>query len=466
MIVATLGGTEINRYVIRGSTKISSKIASRGTASCTLKLNPGVVYRPAKGQEVYMVDSLSGETVFAGTLFAMSRKVREYGYRYFSLVFTDFCELADRRRLRGALYDTTAGGVVHWIIDNYLAVFGVSAGTIEDGDNVEEIRFTGQKASAQLTSLADANAFVWTIDKDKKLHFVSKASYAAPWNITDAYKPIRDLEIEDSLDGYANSRTLKGSSNALTDVRTEAYNGDGVKREFAMRYKLYSAPTVKVNNVVKTVGVDAVDSGKDWYWSAGSKVIKQDASGTVLTSSDTLSVTYRGTYPLNVKVEDGDEITQHGIFESEESDSSISLISLGLDKLETLMRQNPWDKATVTYETDVPGLKAGMIQTIDLTEDEFSDEVLLTSVTAQETSMTGYPLRYTVEAVNGERMEDWLDFYRKMAETSDYEERPDETVTESKRMTATCVMSDELSVITKPQWKWGTSKWGGGDAWW
>jgi hypothetical protein len=275
------------------------------------------------------------------------------------------------------------------------------------------------------------------------------------------------------MDGCANAVFFRGSSSGISDPRTESYPGDGVRQQFRVLYRCHSEVSVKVNNVTKTVGIKGIDSGKDWYWKDNDDIIEQDESGTVLGVGDTIAVTYRGIVSTNIQIEDSDDIAARalaegtsGRYEALYDDSSVQDMGMALDKAEMLLRQSMFDKVDVVYETDVPGLRAGMIQTIQLTEEEVDATVLITSVRGQELNSDGYPFRYTVSGVSGEKREDWLDFYRKLAKTKTYELRDNEVVNKSIRLKETCVLSHAIGVITRPQWIWGTSTWNGGDAWW
>ena len=464
---------DVTSKAIVGSTKFSSEMGSRAKGSMRLKVNAGVSYVPSVGSEIIHYDTVADEIAFGGVVYEITRDVRVDGSKFFDITFLDYCQFADRRRAYGSLSSTNSGAVVQWLLTNYLAEYGVTAGTIETGSTITEISYNGQSVTEALNELAKIDGFTWTIDTAKKLHYLSRESYAAPFNLSDSYNPVRSFQTTVTLDGFRNVQYFRGSANGLTDVRTEDYPGDSAKKEFAMRYKLYSVPTVKVNGVGKTVGISGIDSGKDWYWNKGSKILQQDDAGTVLTSSDTLSVTYRGYYPIFVKLEDGDSITQRaaaegtsGVYEALDEDTSCLFLDMALDKTETYLRQNPWEKTDAKYVTDVPGLRAGMIQSINLTDYGISTTFLITSVEAEELAAEDFPLRYTVSGVSGEKAEDWLDFYRMLAQRSTYEVREDEVITQCGRVEATCVLSASVNVITKPQFVLDTSLLDGGDALW
>lgn len=438
----------------------------------------GGTYAPAKGTEIVLYDTVAEATAFGGVVFEVSRDVRADGTRVFDLVLVGYEAYADRRRAFGSLASTTSGAVVAWLISTYLAEYGVTAGTIETGSEISEITYSGQSVSEALNELAKIDGYTWYIDVDKKLHYISRESYAAPFDLGETYFPVLSFKTVDSLDGYRNREWFRASENSISDIRTESQLGDGVRREFKLTYDAHSDVSVKVNGVTKTIGILGVSSGYDFYWNQGSDIITQDDAGTLLTTSDTLSVTYRGSYPLALMIEDTAAIATRaaaegnsGIYEALDEDSSCQFLNMALDKSETFLRQNPWNKANITYTTDVPGLRAGMLQSISRADYGIDTTFLITSVEAEELPADGWPMRYTVSGVSGERADDWLDFYRQLSQRTKYNVRQDETIRLCLKLEAAVTCSSVCSVSAAPAWLWGTdgtdsSLFDGGDAWW
>src|SRR5690606_2836220 len=106
---------------------------------------------------------------------------------------------------------------------------------------------------------------------------------------------------------YRNSQYIKGGVD-ITDPQTEEFLGDGKRTAFTTGFKIAKVPTIKVNSTIKTVGIRGLDSGKDWYWSKGENTISQESSATPLESTDILSVTYQGEFPIVVITKDDAEI--------------------------------------------------------------------------------------------------------------------------------------------------------------
>jgi len=75
-------------------------------------------------------------------------------------------------------------------------------------------------------------------------------------------------------------------------------------------------------------------------------------------------------------------------------------------------------------------------------------------------------LRYTVQCVNGERADDWIEYWRRIAGVKDYSLRDNETVQICNKLAATVTMSSVCSVSSAPSMVWDTNKWDDGSAFW
>lgn len=474
----TIGGVNVDGMTIPGSAGLRSVIGARTTAGLTLRTTTS--YRPVKGSEAYFYDTVAGRNAFGGVVGRTKRRVIPgSAVREWSVSLVDFSALADRRRMFGAPVAENSGDVVRWILVNYLAEYGVTEGVIEDGGPVQsgKVKYNGQKPSEGLNELQKNDGFYWTIDDAKRLYYLSPESYTAPFSLTDENPDYVELSIEDNLDNFTNVVFDRGSASGISDPRTESYPGNGVKREFQLRYKVYEKPSIAVNGVPVAgadIGIKGIDSGKKWYWNKGEKFILQDEAETVLSSSSTLAVTYVGTYPIMVMLEDKESIAQRGRYETLIQDTSVPYLDTVLLGAETKLRQNTFDKVDTSFKTFAPGLRAGMIIPVRLSDYDVDTTILITSVDADELGLPeieGQPIRercltYDVSGVSGERREDWVDYYRQLSSRTSYEERPDETIMQVGKVEATCLMFHQFSVISRPQWIWGTSVWGGGDAFW
>jgi len=476
----TINGTE--RAYTPGSLTIDSETGARNNASISLVDDTGLVdYAALMGTEVSIVNDDDSSVAFAGVLSGYEwSTILGTGALAWSLSFAGYEAICDHV-LVFDYYDsgsyTLTSDVVEAIITDYLAAYGISAGTIESGSSISEITYNGQKASEALNELAKRDGFIWYIDSDKKLNYMAQTSYTAPWNVTAEQGSYITLSGSGSVDNYANTIYQRGPVNGISDLRTESQVGDGVRREFKLTYDAHSDVSVTVNGVAATLGIKGVDSGKDFYWNQGDDIIYQDEGGTLLTSGDTLAVTYRGQVSMFVKIEDKEEIAARaaaestsGIYEALFEDSSAIYLDLNVSAAETHLRQMPFDRVDLSYQTDKGGLRAGMLQHITHINRGIDDDFLITSISASE--MTDYTdteelsLRYTVQCVNGERADDWIEYWRRIAGVKDYSLRDNETVQICNKLAATVTMSSVCSVSSAPSMVWDTNKWDDGSAFW
>lgn len=476
----TLNGSDVP--YIPGSLDFDSEYGSETAVSLSLIDVTGTIdYQALMGTATEVKDP-EGATVFRGVLADTDWDlILGTDAVAWKLKFSDFNSLADRVCVfdyyDNAHYPLTSD-IVKAIITDYLAQFGVTEGTIEDGSTVSEVTYNGQKASKSLEELAKRDGYLWRIDDDRKLHYRSQSSVSAPWNITAASGKWRSMSGSASLADYFNRVYQRGPSSGISDSRTESQVGDGVRREFKLTYRAHSDVSVKVNGAAKTIGIKGVSSGYDFYWGQGSDIITQDDAGTLLTAGDTLAVTYRGQVSLSVQLEDSSEIAARaasegtsGVYEALFEDSSALFLDLTVQAAETRLRQSPFDKCDLTYTTDEPGLRAGMVQSIEVPQRGIDDTFLIVSVSASELETPDGRVRYKVKCVLGERADDWMDYYRRISDLTDYSIRDNETVQICQKLAATVSMSSVCSVSSAPAWVWGTdasdsSEFDGGDAWW
>ena len=467
---------------------IDSEVNARPGASVELVDSTGTVnYAALMGTAVTIVNDIDSSVAFAGVLSEYEwETVLGTSAIAWSLSFAGYEAICDHVLIFDYYDDSTytlTSDVVGAIITDYLAAYGISAGTIESGSSISEITYNGQSATEALNELAKRDGFIWFIDSDKKLNYMAQTSYTAPWNVTAAEGNYISLGGSGSLDNYANTIYQRGPENGISDIRTESQVGDSARREFKLTYAAHSDVSVKVGGVAKTLGIKGVDSGKDFYWNQGDDIIYQDEGGTLLTSGDTLAVTYRGQVSMFVKIEDKEEIAARaaaestsGIYEALFEDSSAIYLDLNVSAAETHLRQMPFDRADLSYQTDKGGLRAGMLQHIVHTGRGVDDDFLIISISASEmtdhsSDTDNFNLRYTVSCVNGERADDWIEYWRRIAGVKDYSLRDNETVQICNKLAATVSMASVCSVSSAPQWYWGTdgddsSLFDGGDAWW
>jgi hypothetical protein len=414
-----VGGIDKTSLYQPGSLNISDEISGRSTAGFQLVDKTGT-YHTSPGQAIEIYDNALN-LIFGG----MVEDPEEENPLGTNVLFlpvqcVDQQALADRWLVIETYDNQTCGFMVRDFITKYLAQEGVVAGTVQDGPTVSRAVFPYISVSKALDDLAEQAGFSWWISADKKLNFVSRDTFRAPWNVTDT-SPIRAVKVRTNKDQYRNRQYIRAGRD-VTDPQQESFAGDGKRQTFVVGFGIAKVPTVTLNGVAQTVGIRGLDQGKQWYWSKSEKEITQEQSGIAITSADTLVVDYRGYFPILVVADSGSAISERksveggtGIYESIDDQASIDSATAALDIANGKLRKYARLSKELTFETDKAGLKAGQIINVTQSIHNINTaEFLVDKVSISEYKPDG-SLRYQVHAVDGEALGGWTNFFKALA---------------------------------------------------
>lgn len=443
-----IGGVNRNNLYQAGSLQIQDALNERTIASFALK-DPAGAYRPPVGAMVQIYDN-AGILIFAGTVDEPDEE-QPLGTSLlaFEVPCVDWHQLADRHLVTETYANQTAGAIVNNLLTKYLAGEGVTAGTIQAGPTITSAVFPYVMVSQALQELSELTGYSWYIDANKTLHFFERSTNAAPWGIGTT-SPIRKVKVRRTRAEYRNRQYVRAGQD-ISDARTENFKGDGAAKTFTVALPIALVPTVKVNGIAKTVGIQGVDTGKDWYWNKGEKQVVQDSAAVALAATDTLEVTYQGFFPIVAVSDDPAAIAERqgveggtGVYEAVDDAPNLDRLAAAVEKADGLLRRYARIGTTLEFETDRAGLKAGQILPVNLPEHALSGSFLIDRVT-----MTDYnqgAIRYVVHAVDGEAVGGWAQFFRRMVQTGrTFVIRENEILTRAVRLTDNLICSDSLT---------------------
>ncbi len=418
-----IGGTDRTGLLQRGTLSVDDSIGERSTCSFRL-VDPAGALHFSPGQAVEV--NHGGMKAFAGTIDKVT-EVRPLGTSALGhdVQCVDWHGIPDRRIVAETYQNVLAGNVVRDLITKYLGVEGIAEGTpatIQDGPNVVEAVFNYVPATQCLDGLAERAGFAWWIDADRKLHFVARETYAAPWQVTDT-SPIRGAQLSTDRERYRNRQFIRAGKD-LTDPQVESFKGDGSTRTFTVGFPIGKVPTVKVNSITKTVGIKGIDTGKDWYWNKGDAVITQDDAAAPLGATDVLEVTYQGFFDIVVLADDYAAVVERqnveggtGYYEAAEDEAELSSLDATIQSANAKLRRHAKLKETLTFETDQGGLQPGQILTVTLAAHGLAGvEFLIEQVGVEDAGAdAASPFRYRVAALSGESVGGWTRTFHDMA---------------------------------------------------
>ncbi len=418
---------DLTAYYRPMSLEIEDEINARSLARFQLVDKTGAL-EVSDGQYVEIYD-YNDNLIFAGyTTYPKKINPMQTTALFYDIQAVDIHSLADRYLVAEAYSNVTAGYVVNDIMTKYLAVNGITAGTISDGVTLSVAKFNRRGNVAQTyDELAELCGFIWYIDFDKTLHFKARTSELAGFNVTDT-SPILNIDVRQDRSRYRNRQYIRGGTTPTDSAivaESPSPKPDGVARTFVTRFPISEKPVIRVNSVAvdpNDIGVNGLDgtvTPLKWYWSSGTNTITQDEAETVLSTSDTIEIDYIGLIPLFVVVEDTLAIEERasvenneGIYEQIEALPNLNNKSQALDIAYGRLSKYTKIERELSYQTYTNGLSAGQLQTVNLSVyDISSGEFLIDRVTMRDLDDNG-KFVYDIHAVDGEPFGGWTSFFK------------------------------------------------------
>lgn len=425
-VSCTIAGVSVTLLGMDGNPSISDAIGQRSTCKLVVRDDLGTA-RYAQGSAVYVYDN-TGALIFGGIVQTDTIQKPSWGNLLLhSVACADWHYLADKRIVATSYANVTCGFMVNDLVTNFLASEGVTVGSIQTGPTLSgSIAFNYKTASYCLDKIATLAGFSWWIDASRQLWFIAPSTNLAPFTVDgsqvdDINHPL-SLELTNPL--YRNSQWIVGHKE-VTTAQTETRKGDGTNRTFTMAYALHSVPSnIHVNaGAAQTIGINGVDTGKQWYWSKGSNQIVQDSSQTVLATTDTLSVTYVGEFAAVVYSQDGQQVAAQktlegagssGVVEDVQTDTALTTSAQAFQLAASLLAKYATSGEILKFTTKTPGLMKGQLLTVNLgTPWALSGQFLIESVTIRFDGLTQW--WYDVSALAGPVNDTWVQFFTRLA---------------------------------------------------
>ena len=381
-------------------------------------------FAPAFGQSIQMYSPDDATLAFAGSIDSVVMDVEPVycGKRTFALTSIDFNKVPSRFTAAELYTNVTCGAIIRDLITKYLSADGISDAGVEDGPTLASYVVPYIPVLEAFVDLCKLSGYGLTIDPSGGAYFTDRTSIVAPFVLDDTTVKCIKLRVIQSRDQYRNRQYVGGGTD-VTDARTESFVGDGTRRTFTTQFPVSAVPTVTVNGVPKTVGIGSIDTGKDFYWNESSSQISQDAGGTPLTDLETLAVTYRGLYPPLALVQDDAAIAARvaieggsGFYDNRTDQPALNTAVMATTMASALIaRFNASAQLVLTF-TQLNGLRAGQLLTVNRTDIGIAGEYLITSIVGQcEYLDNADAWTYQVTATEGTAVGGWTEYFTKLA---------------------------------------------------
>ena len=421
-----IGGTERTDRVLYESVSLSDQLDTRRTLDMTV-YDRGGEWRPRVGQRVVL---RSGSiTVFNGNIDSVRTrwlrpapgdKLRGRRVDY-DLTCVAIDQVLDRHIINTVHENRTLRQIVRAIV-NEVRIDGISMNDadVDEGPTFTRIIFPWITASRCLQILTDLSGRNLWIDTGGYIHMQQRTAQPAPFGITSLNDggPFLEVATEEHRRELHNVQIVRGGRD-VSDEQTELFVGDGKRRTFNVSLPVAESPIITVDGIPQTVGASGTGSEEDaqWYWAGGRTEITQDSSSTPLTTTQELSVVYRGSYNITIQRGNTASIAERrsveggsGRYEFVYEDRTIESLIDGrklADARASRYGYTPVDIAAVTRRR---GLEVGQLIDVHLPENGIDNEQYL--IHDMDIGFDSHRhWVYTIQAISGEWVGGWGKFF-------------------------------------------------------
>ena len=406
----------------------------------------------AKSTFSFNIKDLNGATIDAGTevtfyedtTFLWGGYIKDLddyspgvGRLEYNVVATDYNELVERILIVKGFSNYTITEMVTYLIDNFFASYGITAGTITPTTIINKVPFSYVYGNSALNHLKSFGNYIWNVNKNKQLSFqiIGYSISSTPIVDSSLTSIINNFRRKRTMENYRNRQYVKGPGrlSVVQSQKKPTPPPDSSSREFFVKYKIGLEPLIEVNTgsgwVVQDVGVRGLDEGesKQWWWSYGSSQLTHDENESVLTATDQIRVTYYGLIPLIIVAHDTNEISSRGYYDAYEYNSKIENLTDALLYGNNLLEKYANTADTFTYrmynKTYEPGEQV-LVNMSDLRT--VYEYFLIKSCTWTPRSVNA--ITYDYEILDSPNTGGWEDFFKNIIEATKISVDTDEIV--------------------------------------
>ena len=458
-------------YSIKTNTfSAEDEIEQRATCSFSV-VDENNEYTFQKGQPISIKDY--DEEIFSGYLETSDKYPLGHIDSYMhDIMCVDMHYLADKRRISYAARNKLAGDIIKDIVDqklyeegvwynvdydgtqsidittdrldlsnnfnltdnfttffNYLFGATSTLESIELGTEIIETRANFVPTEQLISSVADKMNYWWKIDSNKMIHFKSRESEPADWQLEPRY--IRGLPTTKTGNPlYRNQQLVKGPI-GITEQQVDVERGDGDKKAFPVSFPIAEEPTIEISInggawQTQTVGRKGVDDGFQWYWEKESDIITHDNAESRLTSNDRVRCTFIGQFKIVAQTYDPNLISKQadidgtsGIVEDAITVGNVEGREAAIEIGNKKIQKYGVDSKELKFQTRRSGLKAGQLITVrNLDAMDIADgEKLL--ITKTSTFDENGQIFYDISAVKGPKHRTWEEFFMELTKRAE-----------------------------------------------
>lgn len=384
-ISVNIDGVDRTQAVILASLVIDDCINdTANTCNFTIVKRNSSDFTPNIGMNVIILDGAT--PIYVGYCLRVRNRI-EGKVAYFDIECKDATLFLDRKLINERYENKTVNQIIADIASQIPE--GITVNNVDCSIVIKTIAFNNTPASSALQILAENTNFSWYIDYAMDIHFFSKNTEKAPFNLTTTGNKFiySSLELADDSSQLKNVVVVRGGEKESTNTLYKYHKGDGSQMTFNTDHKYSKLPTVKKNGVTQLVGIEFLDTNPSTtvYWNFDQKYIR---FATAPANNDAIEVSGTILIPIYVQVEDPISIGQFGRFEFKKIDTTIKSSEEATQFANAQLEAYAKTVNEGNFRTYETGLGSGQLININLPERGISADYIIQRVSFKMLSNT------------------------------------------------------------------------------
>jgi WD40 repeat protein len=229
-ITIKIGGVDKTEYVDARTLSIRDELTSKVNSASFDFICNDIAVAPIPGEAVLIEEGAN--KLFSGRILSKEESFLPPNLLKYPVECIDHTRDLDKKLVSESYKNQKAGDIYKHIIDNYTT--GFTYNNVSDGPIISEIAFDYVQVSEVLTKITEICGYEWYVDYDQDIHFFSKNTYPAPFQLDDNQANYKDLIINTNISQLRNRIYVKSS--ALEDTFGEIFIYDGVTTEWTCKF--------------------------------------------------------------------------------------------------------------------------------------------------------------------------------------------------------------------------------------
>jgi len=307
-ISVTIGGKDFTGQYQTGSIVVSEQLANKAnTLSIAIIKKPGED-APQEGEEIVVKDGT--RILFGGYISKSDPEETGKGQLMkYKIEGTDYTYIPINKNAQKVYHDQTLKQIVEDLVSLYIdSGYGITTNNVEIGPTITTIAFDHIPLRKCFEKLQKLTGYVWWIDYEKDIHFVSKQTESAPEKITSDSQNFTRVKITRDTSQVRNSIVVQGGQQESSSSFGQVWEADGVEREWILRSPPATMVSIEIDDgsgyTSKSFGVDPLDEDADYYFMFNfqEKYVRMAEQEATPAAGTKIRATYYYYIPIIVQV--------------------------------------------------------------------------------------------------------------------------------------------------------------------